>query len=1127
MYVNSEYGTNVVQEALPVKNPLAQNQQWYLATTLRERAASIKGLTSLPRRAKTKLSERRFRQWRAQAPFRDEGVFAHRLAVDGLSEEGFGLVIGERGLNIQKDSQTPPSWLVAFDNSFSSTSTNRWQVPAVPKGWAEAPLASMLGVVAPLLHSAMDDLQRKIEALIQSKSHLPVEIGSLANLLYENLPDRLLSILGRTFALELNVARLQGNLQGHTEKERFDNFVKRMSGSRSALALLGEYPVLARLLTECIRYWAEASLEFLQHLSDDWPQIRAMFCPENDPGVLVKVDAGAGDYHNRGRSVIVATFSSGFRVVYKPRSLAVDLHFQELLSWLNSRGARPLFRTLGILNCVDHGWVEFVHAQSCSSPQEVSTFYRRQGGYLALLYALEAIDFHYENLIACGEHPVLLDMEALFHPRIQGFDPRRAEDVAAGTLFYSVLGVGLLPGRLSMNAHSPGIDLSGMGGQDNQVTPFLVSQWEGAGTDEMRVTRKPTVLVGAQNRPLINGANADPHTFSESIVSGFEAIYKLLLAHRAVLLSEDGPIARFAEDEIRVIFRATRTYAVLLGESYHPDVLRDAIDRDRLFDNLWCVVERMPYMARIRQPFGWRGAGIIPSEHQDLWNGDIPRFTTRPGSTDVWSASGERIPNLLDEPGINLARRRLEQLNNEDLGRQLWIIRASLATGPSFLNQPQPRTGNPVEDSLLQQYAPATHERLLNSALTIGQRLEASAVHGDNDVCWIGMATEAADRHSYCFPVSLGLDLYDGMPGVVLFLAYLGVVSGQQRYTNLAEAALRTVRRQIERSQKFFRSIGGFGGWAGIIYVLTQLAKLWKQPALLTEADGMIEMLLPLIRADEHFDMVHGGAGCIVGLLSFYDSTHSARALAAARDCGKRLITRAEPCQEGLGWRLKGSQDLPLTGFSHGAAGVALALLKLSHVTGDDAFRKVAIAAMRYETWMFSEVQQNWPDLRSLPSVRLSPEARRNNFMVAWCNGAAGIGLARLASLPYLDDRGMLADINAALSTTLSRGFGFNHCLCHGDLGNIELLLQASLKLSDPKWKENVSRTTAMVLDSIKRRGLMCGVPCSVESPGLMTGLAGIGYQLLRLAEPARVPSVLLLEAPSRTPPHASVVATG
>jgi lantibiotic modifying enzyme len=53
-----------------------------------------------------------------------------------------------------------------------------------------------------------------------------------------------------------------------------------------------------------------------------------------------------------------------------------------------------------------------------------------------------------------------------------------------------------------------------------------------------------------------------------------------------------------------------------------------------------------------------------------------------------------------------------------------------------------------------------------------------------------------------------------------------------------------------------------------------------------------------------------------------------------------------------------------------------------------------------------------------------------------------------------------------------------------------------------------------MVLESIRKHGWLCGNRLHVESPGLMMGLAGIGYELLRLAEPWRVPSVLALEPP-------------
>jgi lantibiotic modifying enzyme len=39
-------------------------------------------------------------------------------------------------------------------------------------------------------------------------------------------------------------------------------------------------------------------------------------------------------------------------------------------------------------------------------------------------------------------------------------------------------------------------------------------------------------------------------------------------------------------------------------------------------------------------------------------------------------------------------------------------------------------------------------------------------------------------------------------------------------------------------------------------------------------------------------------------------------------------------------------------------------------------------------------------------------------------------------------------------------------------------------------------------------------MPRGAEPPGLMIGLAGVGYGLLRLAAPERVPAVLLLAGP-------------
>jgi lantibiotic modifying enzyme len=209
----------------------------------------------------------------------------------------------------------------------------------------------------------------------------------------------------------------------------------------------------------------------------------------------------------------------------------------------------------------------------------------------------------------------------------------------------------------------------------------------------------------------------------------------------------------------------------------------------------------------------------------------------------------------------------------------------------------------------------------------------------------------------------------------------------------------------------------------------------------------------------------------------------------------------------GVAWStLRNSR--PLSGFAHGAAGIAWALLKLAGVTGEDRFHQAALGGIAYERSLFSREAGNWLDLRD------HLQSGQDVFSTAWCHGAPGIGLARLSTLDRLDDAEVRAEIDAALRTTAASGPGGNHSLCHGQLGNLEVFLQASLMRYGPEWSGQVNRFAGFALESIRQNGWRCGNPVAVESPGLMPGLAGIGYGLLRLAEPERVPSVLLLAPP-------------
>ena len=270
-----------------------------------------------------------------------------------------------------------------------------------------------------------------------------------------------------------------------------------------------------------------------------------------------------------------------------------------------------------------------------------------------------------------------------------------------------------------------------------------------------------------------------------------------------------------------------------------------------------------------------------------------------------------------------------------------------------------------------------------------------------------------------------------------------------------------------------------------------------------------------MIELDEYLDIIGGAAGCIGGLLSLYDQVPSERTLHAAVQCGERLVARAQQMEHGVGW-LVPREPRPLAGFAHGAAGIAWALLKLAAVTGGEDFQTTALAGIAYERSLFSREAENWRDLRAWTRDRSSSDEDGDFFMTAWCAGAPGIGLARLSALDQLGDVATRGEIDTALKTTLNHGFGQNHSLCHGDLGNIELLLQAGQIFNDSRWHAEASRLASMIVENIAGNEVLCGTPMRVATPGLMTGLAGIGYGLLRLAERQRIPSVLTLEPPPR-----------
>ena len=576
----------------------------------------------------------------------------------------------------------------------------------------------------------------------------PVDPETAPGLFAPQLRGRLFQLLSRTLVLELNLAAREGRLAGEAPEERFTAFVRSLEPPGSALAVLAQYPVLARLAAEAVERWVSCSLEFLEHLAADWETLRAAYFRDGDPGELMEVEGGLGDSHRGGRAVQVAVFASGAKLVYKPRSLAVEAAFQDLLGWVEARGFAPAFRRLLVVDRGDHGWVEFVTAEPCASEAEVRRFYARQGGYLALLYALGATDIHYENLIAAGEHPVLIDLEALFHPWGDELGIPPGEEPLGRPLQDTLLRIGLLPAESWGDAETAGVDLSGLAATGGQELPRPFLRLEEKGTDRMRFLRGKAVLPGARNRPTLDGTEVPLAPYLGAIAEGLERMLRLLLRNRDELIRPDGPLAPFAETEVRVVLRPTQGYALLLQESLHPFSLGDALDRDRLLDHLWVAVENRPGLA-----------AVIPWEHQDLSRGDIPYFTTRPDSRDLWTSGGRCLPGFLPASGLERMRELLARLDHEEIARQVWVLRNSFAA-LEIGKQPPLSHAPPRVDRVPEP------DELLEAAVSVGRRLETLAFRSGREAHWLGPALQGT-RGGWSLQAA-GTDLYFGLPGIVL-----------------------------------------------------------------------------------------------------------------------------------------------------------------------------------------------------------------------------------------------------------------------------------------------------------------------------------------------------------------------
>ncbi|WP_051217345.1 type 2 lanthipeptide synthetase LanM family protein [Paenibacillus assamensis] len=1067
-----------------VKTSLLNKKSWLQAAYLNERRGAANA------NLENDIGRLKAEKWSQRTGLDQLGLLTRRLQYDHLTEAEFISILGQ---DVPESCVEDADWFkivtAIFDEPIDVELLDN-DIPFELRN--KAPFFSF---VIPFLKWSKHEVNKQLKELrLKAAPNLYLSeqlVCSLLKPIYESL----LTLACPTLILELNAARLANELQGETREARFEHFIAtRLTRPEDIVVLLEKYPVLGRMMCTSMKYVIAARMEAIEHLLLDHEQIQTVF--GSGWSECVEVDSG-GDLHNGGRSVLIFTFQSGKKLVYKPRSLSVDVHFQNLLSWINEKGIEPSYPILKILPRERYGWEAFISNAPCTGIEQVQRFYLRQGGYLALLYFLDATDFHSENIIAAGEYPYLIDLESLFQNRMVSEDATFAMQIASNKLMESVLRTGLLPVSLFKSGAFQGVEISGLGGYAGQAVPKITYGFADVGTDEMRMVRKQLFLQGSHNRPVFQDQLIQAQDYTEDIMEGFVTVYKLLLEHREELLAEDGPIWAFSNDPIRAIIRDTQSYASMLEAGLHPNYLRDGLDRNQLFDFMWRMVEQMPEIV-----------DIVHSECLSMLDGDVPMFHTKVGSASLWDQWGKETPSYYKRDSMSKVIERLLKLSHEDCQQQLTYIRTSMST----MIKKWDAKLSPRDSSFRDRNVTAAREQYVAAAIQIGDQLERSAIWNDarTEVTWIGLG---ANEHDQWLFTPLDASLYDGVMGVALFYAYLADVTGIDKYKSIASACLNTGYRFIH-AEGAVKTVSAFYGYASFIYVLLHLGHLWDKPELIQQAEQLVERMEPLIEKDVMYDLLSGNAGAIVVCLRLYSMTGSEKALRAAVRCGEHLLSEVKELEVGCGWSfdIKAGHE-PIAGLSHGSAGIAWALAELSEATGDKRYVETAARTIEFERTLFDASIGNWSDTRFV-------EKRQELGLgtpVQWCHGAAGIALGRLMYYRKYPDGKIREEIDIAVQTTVREGFGGSHCLCHGDLGNLEVLLLAAEQFEDDEMKEIAMKYAANTLSEAESNGWFCGIPQEEETPSFMLGLTGIGYGLLRMASinDNPIPSVVVLEGPS------------
>ncbi|WP_325918452.1 type 2 lanthipeptide synthetase LanM [Pseudomonas frederiksbergensis] len=837
------------------------------------------------------------------------------------------------------------------------------------------------------------------------------------------------------------------------------------------------YPVLATLLFDLLEDAHDYVYKVILDFAVDIHSLETEFSVTSRQ--INAIELGLGDPHGRGETVC-QIYIGATTLVYKPRASREALFFNRLLERLHeSTGADCFFiQSPRTLSRERHSWIETIDHLPCDNAADVELFYKKMGAQIAVIHALNGIDFHFENIIACKSNPVMVDLECLFTASTSNLFTGLPAGCALSNSFnviqQSVCSSGFVPFSQNSNNDQSGLTRQALFISTRQSLVFEKGFYH---LRKVEFEHQPT----QKHLPLLQGERKGPETYRAQLLQGFDYAYGELMNHRQTIMQ----MLELSAGELstRVLLKNSQRYADFIKLLRHPRFTQNMLDRELLLATLW---------KDSKEPL--REKAIPRYEIADLHRSCIPCFTMPLTADHFTSAQGQEIKMAGVEPPIKSCLRKISNLSRTDWALQRTLIEISLF--PEALGHPPSRVTATCADP---EKSPRPDR--LDAISSISSRLEELALKGTAmDVSWLAFHTHPTTHRQYPLPMEHGL--YSGIAGIGLFYLSLFKVSGKPHWLSLLDEVLNS----LEQHFGFFSAdltVSAYHGLGAYLYLLINRRQITSEPKHDKEIAELLARLMEVPPDNYDFDFLGGCCGAITLLAN----VHALSSQADVRPAIRRMVDYIKDqllIEDGQLLR-RDDRSVILTGLSHGLSGVIHALCKAYDATGDKTLVPLAIQVLAGENRLSRD--GFWLDLRNQGPV---------DHASKWCHGDGGILIARQQLMKSMGDaldettrQTVLDDIQRCENNLWQHGFGGGYSLCHGDFGNLICLYEWYRHSDNPEGIARVRQALGEVARQLFEGPFLDRD--RVPDVSLLTGITGAGYALLYEIDPT-IPNILSLD---------------